>query len=91
MLPLSSAQPFNVLRFTDNHVLSFGGQLVLDACDGYSLSDNARRLVWLLYISHQQPVGYSLLSMKRTGRVLKVAVSYHCQIVACVTGLARLA
>jgi len=43
--PYFSSPIFHVLRFTDNHVLSFDDQLVLDARD---LSDNARRLVWLL-------------------------------------------
>jgi hypothetical protein len=39
----------HVLRFADNHVLTFDDQLVLDASSDYRLSDNARRLVWPLH------------------------------------------
>ena len=47
--PYFSSPIIHVLRVTDNHVLSFDDQLVLDARDDYELSDNARRLVWLLW------------------------------------------
>ena len=59
----------HLLRFADNHVLIFDGQLVLDASYDYRLSDNARRLVWPLYLP-AATCGILPAVDERTGRVL---------------------
>jgi len=80
--PYFSSPIIHVLRFADNHVLSFDDQLVLDARDDYRLSDNSRRLVWLLNPPPPASCGILHAVDERTGRVLKVAVLYPYRIVA---------